>query len=104
MMAMRKTLDERARKKALDAIFNRFDFNQNGAVTVAVGIFLLLVEYFSGKIFIKDFLEELEMQEIKVTDDEMKKLAQFSDSEGQVRKTKTKSKNFTTTQSCHNKV
>lgn len=30
MMAMRKTLDERARKKALDAIFNRFDFNQNG--------------------------------------------------------------------------
>ena len=32
MMAMRKTLDERARKKALDAIFNRFDFNQNGAV------------------------------------------------------------------------
>ena len=30
-VAMRKTIDERARKKALDAIFNRFDFNQNGA-------------------------------------------------------------------------
>ena len=30
MMVMRKTLDEKARKKALDAIFNRFDFNQNG--------------------------------------------------------------------------
>ena len=28
MMAMRKTLDERARRKALDAIFNRFDYNQ----------------------------------------------------------------------------
>ena len=31
MMVMRKTLDEKARKKALDAIFNRFDFNQNGS-------------------------------------------------------------------------
>ena len=30
MMVMRKTLDEKARKKAMDAIFNRFDFNQNG--------------------------------------------------------------------------
>ena len=30
MMVMRKTLDEKARRKALDAIFNRFDFNQNG--------------------------------------------------------------------------
>ena len=36
MMAMRKTLDERARKKALDAIFNRFDYNQNGAVVTAL--------------------------------------------------------------------
>ena len=53
---------------------------------------------FVGKIFIKDFLEELEMQEIKVTEEEMKKLAQFADSEGQV-ETKTDCKNFTTKQS-----
>ena len=44
------------------------------------------------------------MQEIKVTEEEMKALAQFADSEGQVSKTKAESKNFTTTQSCHNKV
>ena len=43
---------------------------------------------FLGKIFIKDFLEELEMQEIKVTEEEMKKLAQFADSEGQVLRNK----------------
>ena len=38
MMAMRKTMDERARKKALDAIFNRFDFNQNGANISAISL------------------------------------------------------------------
>ena len=36
MMAMRKTMDERARKKALDAIFNRFDFNQNGDIFLKI--------------------------------------------------------------------
>ena len=51
---------------------------------VAVGIFIHILGLISGKIFIKDFLEELEMQEIKVTEEEMKKLAQFADSEGQV--------------------
>ena len=30
MIAMRKTMDDRARRRALDSIFNRFDFNQNG--------------------------------------------------------------------------
>ena len=88
MMAMRKTLDERARKKALDAIFNRFDFNQNGAVCKPQWEYFIQRGIFVGKIFIKDFLEELEMQDIKVTEEEMKKLAQFADSEGQV-KTKT---------------
>ena len=29
-MAMRKNLDERARKKELDAIFAKFDHNHNG--------------------------------------------------------------------------
>ena len=50
MMAMRKTLDERARKKALDAIFNRFDFNQNGAVSVAVGMLNLQKKIFRKNI------------------------------------------------------
>jgi len=30
-MAMRKNLDERARKKELDAIFAKFDHNHNGS-------------------------------------------------------------------------
>ena len=31
-MAQRKNLDERARKKELDAIFAKFDQNQNGEI------------------------------------------------------------------------
>ena len=46
---------------------------------------------FLGKIFIKDFLEELEMQEIKVTEEEVKKISQLADSEGQVRGERRKS-------------
>ena len=37
-----------------------------------------------GKIFIKDFLEELEMQEIEVKDTEVKSITKFADTEGQV--------------------
>ena len=37
-----------------------------------------------GKIFIKDFLEELEMQEIEVKDTEVKSISKFADTEGQV--------------------
>ena len=37
-----------------------------------------------GKIFIKDFLEELEMQEIEVNATEIEKITKFADTEGQV--------------------
>jgi len=66
MMAMRKNLDERARKKAFDAIFKRFDYNHN------------------GKLFIKDFVEELEMQEIHLDEEEIEKISGFADAEGQI--------------------
>ena len=33
-MAMRKNLDERARKKELDAIFAKFDHNHNGIAAI----------------------------------------------------------------------
>ena len=37
-----------------------------------------------GKIFIKDFLDELEMQNIEVTEPEIEKITKFADTEGQV--------------------
>ena len=88
MMAMRKTMDERARKKALDAIFNRFDFNQNGEVFMRNYLMIWNMS-FSGKIFIKDFFDELEMQEIEVNQEEIEKITKFSDTEGQVKWNKT---------------
>ena len=84
MMAMRKTMDERARKKALDAIFNRFDFNQNGANISAISLTTSQQIMSLGKIFIKDFLDELEMQNIEVTEPEIEKITKFADTEGQV--------------------
>ena len=33
-MAMKKNLDERARKKAFDEIFDKFDHNKNGKVHI----------------------------------------------------------------------
>jgi len=66
MVAMRKNLDERARRKAFDAIFKRFDYNHN------------------GKLFIKDFVEELEMQEIHLDEEEIEKISGFADAEGQI--------------------
>ena len=39
---------------------------------------------FAGKIFIKDFLDELEMQDIDVDKQEAEKISEFSDSLGQV--------------------
>ena len=38
----------------------------------------------TGKLFIKDFIDELEMQEIHVGEEEIKKLSGFADDEGQV--------------------
>ena len=37
-----------------------------------------------GKLFIKDFVEELEMQEIVLDEEEIKAISVFADAEGQV--------------------
>merc|ERR1712183_209628 len=65
-MAMRRNLDERARRKELDAIFAKFDHNHN------------------GRIYIKDFLAELKDQDIEISQAEVKKIMEFSDREGQL--------------------
>ena len=47
-------------------------------------ISLISKNMFAGKIFIKDFLDELEMQDIDVDKQEAEKISEFSDSLGQV--------------------
>ena len=37
-----------------------------------------------GKLFIKDFVDELEMQEILLDEEEIEKISAFADAEGQV--------------------
>merc|ERR1712203_612173 len=69
-MAMRKNLDERARRKELDAIFAKFDHNHN------------------GRIYIKDFLAELKDHDMEISQAEVKKIMEFSDREGQLNRSK----------------
>merc|ERR1712203_1262469 len=66
-MAMRKNLDERARRKELDAIFAKFDHNHN------------------GRIYIKDFLAELKDHDMEISQAEVKKIM---DREGQLNRSK----------------
>ena len=82
MVAMRKNLDERARRKAFDAIFRRFDYNHNGKKLKM--FFCSSIVFLAGKLFIKDFIDELEMQEIHVDEEEIEKLSGYADAEGQV--------------------
>ena len=85
-MAMRKNLDERARKKELDAIFAKFDHNHNGSSNYFQlnRENLLRFFFYKGRIYIKDFLAELKDQDIEISQAEVKKIMEFSDREGQV--------------------
>ena len=40
--------------------------------------------HFIGKLFIKDFVDELEMQEIVLDEEEIQAISAFADAEGQV--------------------
>ena len=43
-MSMKKNLDERARKKAFDEIFEKFDRNKNGFVKVSIiSLFMYMI-------------------------------------------------------------
>merc|ERR1712223_6 len=54
--------------EAFDKIFARFDHNHN------------------GKVFVKDFFDELRQANFEVGDEEVEKLQSFADEEGQVTK------------------
>ena len=79
---MRKNLDERARRKAFDAIFKRFDYNHNGKKIETIDKDIKMFNL--GKLFIKDFVDELEMQEILLDEEEIEKISAYADAEGQV--------------------
>ena len=64
-MAMKKNLDERARKKAFDEIFEKFDRNKNGCVKKVPKIVLCMWS-FEGTMYAKDFVREINNQ-VKVS-------------------------------------
>ena len=43
-----------------------------------------MLKYFSGKMFTRDFISEMKDQDHKVTEKEVRKLAELADSDGQV--------------------
>lgn len=67
-MAMKKNLDERARKKAFDEIFEKFDRNKNGTM------------------YAKDFVREINNQGIKPDEEELRKICRIADSSGKITK------------------
>lgn len=58
---MKKNLDERARKKAFDEIFDKFDRNKNGCDKVLI-IWLFIYMIFKGTMYAKDFVREINNQ------------------------------------------
>lgn len=67
-MSLMKNLDEKAKKKDLDGVFQKLDKNQN------------------GKIFTTDFVNELNDQGYEMSEDEKSKLLGISDNKGQLSK------------------
>jgi len=66
MFALKNGMEQRAQRKAFDAIFKRFDHNQN------------------GKLFIKDYAEELKLHDIELDEPELGLLGKYTDEEGQI--------------------
>ena len=58
-MAMKKNLDERARKKAFDEIFEKFDRNKNGYVKVDISSFLYFIIFLKALCSWKILFEKL---------------------------------------------
>ena len=95
-MAMKKNLDERARKKGFDEIFDKFDRNKNGLYhdidhwhdSCMQNLYCnFWWSFFPGTMYVKDFLRELKMQDIKVSDSELEKICKIADKTGRVKNT-----------------
>ena len=82
-MAMKKNLDERARKKGFDEIFMKFDHNKNGRIKKKYHE-TFIWENILGKIYVKDFVREIKMQGVKVGDADLEQICKIADKSGQV--------------------
>ena len=80
-MSLMKGLDEKAKKKDVDGIFMKLDRNQNGLINFCINNFVSIIP---GKIYINDFINELNDQGYEIDDDEKNKLVNVSDGKGQV--------------------
>ena len=88
-MAMRRNLDDRQQKRELDAIFAKFDKNQNGIICMFCWLKIPLISYvlhhtWLGRILMRDFLSEVAEQGHAVSQEEVKNIKKYADSDGQV--------------------
>ena len=83
-MAMKKNLDERARKKEFDEIFLKFDHNKNGCnkINIMQHLYWIIV---LGKIYVKDFVREIKIQGVKICDADLEHIWKITDKSGQVK-------------------
>ena len=81
-ISIKKNLDERARKKDFDEIFHKYDHNKNGMDNPFN--FSPLKQIFSGAIYIKDFIKDMQLKDIKIETEEVEKLSRMADKSGQV--------------------
>ena len=81
--AVKSANDRKAKKAAFDKIFARFDHNHNGERDIFQHFFSC---HLSGKVFVKDFFEELRQGDLEVDEEEVARLTAFADEDGQVTK------------------
>ena len=85
-MSVMKGLDEKAKRKDVDGVFMRLDKNQNGLINFSIDAKSILQFTFTGKIYINDFINDLNDQSYQITEEERNKLVSASDGKGQVNK------------------
>ena len=81
--ALKDGMEKKARKQAFDKMFARFDHNHNGENLNSKNISDI---EFLGKVFVKDFFEEMTQAGVEVDEEEVKKLTSYAGSDGQVTK------------------
>ena len=81
--ALKDGMEKKARKQAFDKMFARFDHNHNGENWNSKNNNNVEL---AGKVFVKDFFEEMTQAGVEVDEEEVKKLTSYAGSDGQVTK------------------
>ena len=79
--AVKSGNDRRAKREAFDKVFARFDHNHNGEKDRFKVFFSAQL---SGRVFVKEFFDELRQEGFEVDEEEVEKLKAFADGDGQV--------------------